>query len=43
MASNIALNRHGIDALDVARPCAELTDEAEHVYGELTLCACLSV
>ena len=37
MASNAVLNRHAADALDVARLCAGLTDETDHVYGELTL------
>jgi hypothetical protein len=33
MASNAVLDRHASDALDVARLCAGLTDETEHVYG----------
>ncbi len=34
MASNAVLNRHAADALDVARLCAGLTGETEHVYGD---------
>jgi hypothetical protein len=34
MASNAVLNRHAADALDVARLCAGLTEETEHVYGD---------
>ena len=34
MASNAVLDRHAAEALDVARLCAELTDETEHVYGD---------
>ena len=34
MASNAVLDRHAADALDVARLCARLTDETEHVYGD---------
>jgi hypothetical protein len=34
MASNAVLDRHAADALDVARLCAGLTEETEHVYGE---------
>ena len=42
MAFDAVLN-HQANALEVARLCVGLTDEAEHVYGEITLCACLSV
>jgi hypothetical protein len=34
MGSNAVLNRHAADALDVARLCAGLTGETEHVYGD---------
>lgn len=34
MASNAVLDRHAADALDVARLCAGLTEETEHVYGD---------
>jgi len=34
MASNAVLERHAADALDVARLCAGLTEETEHVYGD---------
>ena len=34
MASNAVLNRHAADALDIARLCAGLTEETEHVYGD---------
>ncbi len=34
MASNAVLNRHAADALDVARLCAGLTEQTEHVYGD---------
>lgn len=34
MASNAVLNRHAADALDVARLCAGLTGETEHVYDD---------
>jgi hypothetical protein len=34
MASNAVLDRHAADALEVARLCAGLTEETEHVYGD---------
>jgi len=34
MASNAVLDRHAADALDVARLCAGLSEETEHVYGD---------
>jgi hypothetical protein len=43
MAFNAVQNLHAANALEVARLCVGLTDEAEHIYGELTLCARLSV
>ena len=39
MASNAVLDRHAADALDVARLCAGLTEETEHVYGDTSYAA----
>jgi hypothetical protein len=39
MASNAVLDRHVADDLEVARLCAGLTEETEHVYGEISYAA----
>jgi len=39
MASNAVLDRHAAEALDVARLCAGLSGETEHVYGDTSYAA----